>query len=91
MDCQMPEMDGYEAAQAIRQGENRSDSPCPWKSPVHIIAITAHAMQGEREKYLGAGMDDYLSKPVRPVDLEAALERWQITLQHPSRSAVPGR
>ena len=90
MDCQMPEMDGYEAAQAIRLRENRSDSPCPWKSPVHIIAMTAHAMQGEREKCLGAGMDDYLSKPVRPVDLEAALGRWQNTLQHPSRPAVPG-
>jgi CheY-like chemotaxis protein len=44
MDCQMPEMDGDEAAQAIRQRENRSDSLCPWKSPVHIIAITANAL-----------------------------------------------
>ena len=80
MDCQMPEMDGYEAAQAIRQRENRSDSPCPWKSPVHIIALTAHAMQGEREKCLTAGMDDYLSKPIRPAELQAALERWQIAV-----------
>ena len=81
MDCQMPEVDGYEAAQAIRQRENRSDSPCPWKSPVHIIALTAHALQGERERCLATGMDDYLSKPVRPAELQAALERWQIAVQ----------
>ena len=80
MDCQMPEMDGYEAAQAIRQRENRSDSPCPWKTPMHIIALTANALQGEREKCLAAGMDDYLSKPVRPAELEAALERFQMAV-----------
>ena len=85
MDCQMPEMDGYEAARAIRQRESQSDSKCPWKSPVHIIALTAHAIQGEREKCLEAGMDDYVSKPVRQADLQAALERWQIAVQHPGR------
>ena len=78
MDGQMPEMDGYEATQAIRQLEQRSASPCPWKSPVHVIALTANAMQGEREKCLAAGMDDYLSKPVRVAELQAALERWQV-------------
>jgi CheY-like chemotaxis protein len=78
MDCQMPEMDGYEAARAIRQRESRTDSPCPWKSPVHIIALTAHAMEGEREKCLAAGMDDYLRKPTRPAELQAALERWRL-------------
>ena len=77
MDCQMPEMDGYETSQAIRQREKRSASPCPWKSPVHIIALTAHALQGEREKCLAAGMDDYLCKPLRQAELHAALERWQ--------------
>ncbi len=81
MDCQMPEMDGYETSQAIRQRENRSNAPCPWKSPVHIIALTAHALQGEREKCLAAGMDDYLCKPLRQAELQAALERWQTAVQ----------
>ena len=71
MDCQMPEMDGYEATRVIRKREQL----CPWKSPVYIIAVTANAMQGDREKCLAAGMNDYLSKPMRPVELQAALER----------------
>jgi light-regulated signal transduction histidine kinase (bacteriophytochrome)/DNA-binding response OmpR family regulator len=83
LDCQMPEMDGYEVARWIRQQENRADAPCPWKSPVRIIALTAHAMQGEREKCLAAGMDDYLTKPLQPAELQAALERWQIAVEHP--------
>jgi light-regulated signal transduction histidine kinase (bacteriophytochrome)/DNA-binding response OmpR family regulator len=86
MDCQMPGLDGYEATQIIRQREKGLPSPCPWKSPVHIIALTAHAMQGEREKCLAAGMDDYLSKPVRPAELQAALERWQIKMANISDS-----
>jgi len=75
MDCQMPEIDGYGATQAIRQREQRSEHPCPWKSPLYIIAMTANAMQGDREKCLAVGMDDYLSKPVRVAELQAALER----------------
>ncbi|HEY0791798.1 MAG TPA: response regulator [Chthoniobacterales bacterium] len=74
MDCQMPEMDGYEAARIIRQQEGGPEPHCSWKAPVYIIAMTANAMQGDRDKCLGVGMDDYLSKPVRAVELQAALE-----------------
>jgi CheY-like chemotaxis protein len=77
MDCQMPEMDGFEATRLIRRREVDPGQACPWKSPVHIIALTASAMQGDREKCLAAGMDDYITKPVRLGELQAALERWQ--------------
>jgi two-component system sensor histidine kinase/response regulator len=83
MDCQMPEIDGYEASQAIRKREALADSSCPWQPPIHIIALTAHAMDGEREKCLAAGMDDYLAKPVRPTDIQAALEHWLVAVQRP--------
>jgi CheY-like chemotaxis protein len=74
MDCQMPEMDGYEAARAIRTSESDPGS-CTWKVPIYIVAMTANAMQGDREKCFASGMDDYVSKPVRLLDLRAALER----------------
>jgi two-component system, sensor histidine kinase and response regulator len=85
MDCQMPEMDGYEATQAIRQREQSLECPCPWNAPIYIIAMTAHAMEGDREKCIAVGMDDYLSKPVLVPELQAALERWERAAQHRTR------
>jgi two-component system sensor histidine kinase/response regulator len=75
-------MDGYEATRAIRKREQSLEQPCPWKSPVYIIAMTASAMQGDREKCLAVGMDDYLSKPVRASALQAALERSKLAVQN---------
>jgi two-component system sensor histidine kinase/response regulator len=83
MDCQMPEMDGYEATQALRQREQSLEAPCAWQAPVYIIAMTANAMQGEREKCFAVGMDDYLSKPVRTAELQSALDRWKLVQYKP--------
>ncbi|KAF8597841.1 hypothetical protein BDV93DRAFT_499265 [Ceratobasidium sp. AG-I] len=70
MDCQMPEMDGYEATMCIRQLDSVEMRSVP------IVAMTASAIQGDREKCLNVGMSDYLSKPVKRKALEAMLERW---------------
>ncbi|MBK8803426.1 MAG: response regulator [Fibrobacteres bacterium] len=71
MDIQMPEMDGIEAVQRMRQGQAGEHG-----RRLPVIALTAHAMEGDREQFLRHGMDDYLSKPMRLQDLRAVLERW---------------
>ena len=76
MDVMMPEMDGLEATREIRQRQQDRATHKNFKSPMIIVAMTASAMPGDREKCLAAGMDDYLSKPVRPEDVRAVIERW---------------
>ncbi|MGB0910013.1 MAG: response regulator [Nitrospirales bacterium] len=79
MDGQMPEMDGYEASRRIRIAEstNHQNTDSNRETPrIPIIALTANAMQGDREKCLEAGMDDYLAKPMKPDQLAEILEKW---------------
>ena len=79
MDVQMPEMDGFGATAAIRARERETGSHLP------IIAMTAHAIQGDRERCLAAGMDSYISKPINPQELTELLERFSVaTEEEPS-------
>ncbi|HTJ96624.1 MAG TPA: response regulator [Rhodocyclaceae bacterium] len=71
MDCRMPVMDGYEATQAIRQGLGNILNP-----NIPIVAMTANAMAGDRERVLEVGMNDYMSKPVNPKTMDEILQRW---------------
>jgi PAS domain S-box-containing protein len=86
MDVQMPLMDGLEATQAIRSGKAGVLNP-----KIPIIAMTAHAMKGDRELCLEAGMDDYISKPIVPQALAEALEKWVENARKPSPSDAASR
>lgn len=85
MDCQMPEMDGFEATRLIRDMEKSSGS-----RPIPIIAMTAHAMVGDRLECLKAGMDDYISKPVNPESLRTSLCHWLLDAEKRLPDAAAG-
>ncbi len=80
MDCQMPKMNGYEATGVIRQKEKAESQG----HHIPIVALTAHAMAGDRERCLAAGMDDYVIKPFKQKELGPVLERW--LFEQPARS-----
>jgi two-component system sensor histidine kinase/response regulator len=79
MDCQMPEMDGFEAAREIHRREARSREGVGRQPRVPIIAMTANVMQGSRDRCLEAGMDDFISKPISQEALQHVLRRWMPT------------
>jgi PAS domain S-box-containing protein len=83
MDCQMPEMDGFTAARGIRSGGSIVLNP-----QIPIIAMTAHAMKGDRERCLAAGMDDYLTKPVKTAELAEKLNVWLKSSQHENEPSL---
>ena len=82
MDCQMPEMDGYQASRELRLAQSGVRDP-----KIPVIAMTANAMAGDREKCLDAGMDDYIAKPVRMEHITAAIRRWG--KKHPEQATQP--
>jgi len=84
MDCQMPEMDGYQATREVRRREQARGA----SSRLPVIAMTANAMGGDRERCLSAGMDDYISKPVRIEVLEEVMGRWLVRVDEPA-AALP--
>jgi CheY-like chemotaxis protein/HPt (histidine-containing phosphotransfer) domain-containing protein len=87
MDVQMPEMDGFEAAQAIRKLEQNGEMG---RKHTPIIAMTAHALHGDRQRCIDAGMDDYVSKPLDPRKVFQALERWADVFIPEASLPLPG-
>jgi CheY-like chemotaxis protein len=92
MDVMMPEMGGLEATRLIRERQKQASQFPKYKSPLIIVAMTASAMPGDREKCLAAGMDDYVAKPVRLEDVRMIVERWAevATRAEPAATAASG-
>jgi len=90
MDCQMPEMDGFEASKEIRRLERGQELPDQFPGRLPIIALTANAMKGDRERCLDAGMDDYLAKPLDPHDLIRMVQQ-HLTIVLQNRENQGGR
>ena len=86
MDCQMPEIDGYEATRIIRGMEKQGDSNGGENRRIPIVALTAHAAKSDRDRCLEAGMDDYLTKPLDPAELDRTMRKWL-----PDGNLPPGR
>jgi len=86
MDCQMPILDGYETTRQIRQAERAGGG-----RRIPIVAMTAHAMQGDRERCLDAGMDDYLAKPITVAAIDAVLRRWLLREEEVRPTLDPAR
>ena len=82
MDVHMPEMDGLEAARRIVNNAKQGERPI-------IVAVTADALQGDREKCIEAGMDDYITKPIRVADIQAVLERWGKAADERTKASIP--
>jgi CheY-like chemotaxis protein len=86
MDCEMPEMDGYEATRRIRKQETLVGNV-----RLPIIALTAHAISGDQAKCMESGMDDYLCKPIEPRQLAEALAKWLPAPRAPGKTPAPGK
>ena len=90
MDVMMPEMDGLDATREIRKRQKAGASE-NYQSRIIVIAMTAQAMQGDREKCLEAGMDDYLAKPIRPADVSGMITKWTAQMTPAEVTAAPAQ